>query len=186
MKMEFPQLSTKRLKLKQISLADTQAIYDIFSNQDVVEYYDLAPFEDLAQAEKIIKFFQTRFESHSGIRWGIYFMDNSPCLGTCGFNSLDKHMHSATLGYDLNKKYWGQGIMTEALGSVIQTAFDNNSPFGPINRIQADTIPGNTASENVLRRLGFKEEGLRRQCGYWKDQYHDLKCFALLKNEFTT
>ena len=93
-------------------------------------------------------------------------------------------MHSATIGYDLNKNYWGQGIITEALISVIKAAFTIDSLFGILNRIQADTIPGNIASEKVLLKLGFKEEGLRRQSGFWKNKYHDLKYFGLLKFEF--
>jgi ribosomal-protein-alanine N-acetyltransferase len=50
--------------------------------------------------------------------------------------------------------------------------------------VQADTIPGNQASEALLRRLGFQEEGLRRGAGYWKNSFHDLKCFGLLRTEF--
>ena len=93
-------------------------------------------------------------------------------------------MRSTTIGYDLNRKYWGQGIITEALIPIIQSAFAGMLPCGDINRIQADTVPGNIASEKVLKKLGFKEEGLRRQSGFWKNAFHDLRCFGLLKDEF--
>jgi len=93
-------------------------------------------------------------------------------------------MHATTIGYDLNPQYWGEGIMTEALFSIITMIFSKSSPFGIFNRIQADTIPGNIGSEKVLLKLGFKNEGLRRQSGYWKNQYHDLNCFGLLCAEF--
>ena len=43
---------------------------------------------------------------------------------------------------------------------------------------------GNTASESVLKKLGFKEEGIRRSSGFWKNEFHDLKCFGLIKPEF--
>jgi len=66
----------------------------------------------------------------------------------------------------------------------MKAAFSGALPCGPLNRIQADTVPGNHASERLLIRLGFKEEGLRRQSGYWKHAFHDLKCFGLLKSEF--
>lgn len=39
--MDFPQLATKRLELKEIAASDSKAIYEIFSNSDVVKYYDL-------------------------------------------------------------------------------------------------------------------------------------------------
>ena len=151
--MEFPQIKTNRLVLKEITVKDIQSIYNIFSSEDVVKYYDLVPFENLSQADNLIEFFQERFKNETGIRWGIFHKDRSQCLGTCGFNSLNKNMHSATIGYDLNKEYWGQGIITEALFSVVNSAFTNSTVFGNINRIQADTIPGNIASEKVLTNL---------------------------------
>jgi ribosomal-protein-alanine N-acetyltransferase len=182
--MNFPQIHTHRLELKEIVQADRNAIFDIFSNVDVVKYYDLAAFQALEQADKLIAFFRKRFEEAVGIRWGIYFKGHNRCLGTCGFNSWDKNMRSATIGYDLNKDYWGQGLMTEALYAVVETVFSQESPFGEFNRIQADTVPGNIASEKLLLKLGFKEEGLRRESGFWKNQYHDLKCFGLIRSEF--
>lgn len=40
------------------------------------------------------------------------------------------------------------------------------------------------ALREIDSALGFVEEGLRRQSGYWKGNYHDLKCFGLLRAEF--
>jgi ribosomal-protein-alanine N-acetyltransferase len=80
--------------------------------------------------------------------------------------------------------FWGNGYATEAVRAIIRAAFSGKLPCGPLNRIQADTVPGNHASEALLRRLGFKEEGLRRESGYWKNAFHDLKCYGLLRSEF--
>jgi len=182
--LKFPILKTKRLELDEISLEDRDAIYEIFSHEDVVKYYDLDSFKDLRQSDKLIALLKSRFDESLGIRWAIRLKGDKKCIGTCGFNSWSKPMRSATIGYDLNRQYWGQGIVTEAVFSIIQTAFSGVLPCGYIHRIQADTVPGNIASEHVLKKLGFKEEGLRRQSGYWKNSFHDLKCFGLLKDEF--
>lgn len=40
------------------------------------------------------------------------------------------------------------------------------------------------ASEKVLKKLGFREEGVRLQSAYWKNEYHDLKCFSLLRDDY--
>ena len=152
----------------------------------MVRYYDVAAFTHPDQCDKLITLFHDRFRSDLGIRWGIFPKGGNKCIGTCGFNSWSVPMRSATIGYELNSSYWGNGITTEALSEIIRQAFDGNLACNIINRIQADTIPGNTASERVLQKLGFKEEGIRRQSGYWKGQYHDLKCFGLLKAEFNS
>jgi hypothetical protein len=72
----------------------------------------------------------------------------------------------------------------DAFRAILKTAFSGVLPCGPINRVQADTVPGNIASEALLRKVGFKEEGVRRQSGYWKNSFHDLKCFGLLRADF--
>jgi len=184
--MSFPELATERLLLKELTVNDRNAIFEIFSNSDVVNYYDLAEFKNLNQADNLIHFFNNRYQTDAGIRWGIFLKNEPQCIGTCGFNAFNNAMHSTTIGYDLNKYFWGMGIATEALHAVLNYLFSAELPFGMINRVQADTVPGNIASEKVLLKLGFKEEGLRRKSGFWKNQYHDLKCFGLLKSDFVT
>ena len=77
----------------------------------------------------------------------------------------------------------GKGYVTDAVNCIVKVAFEDKLPCS-IHRVQADTVLGNAASEAVLLKVGFKEEGIRRQSGYWKNQFHDLKCFGLLKTEY--
>ena len=139
----------------------------------------------MQQAENIITLVQSRFKDKLGIRWAIRMKDDEKLIGTCGFNSWNVAFRSTVIGYDINRQYWGNGYITEALKHIIKIAFDGKLGCDIINRIQADTIPGNIASEKVLLKLGFSEEGIRRQSAFWKNEYHDLKCFSLLRDEYT-
>lgn len=181
--MNFPVLKTERLILSEILESDSDAIFSLFRNESVIEYYDLLAFEETSQAKKLIALFKTRFESQLGIRWGIREKEKNKLIGTCGFNSWAVPMKSAVIGYDLDPKYWGKGIAKEAVNEILQAAFSGALPCGPIHRVQADTVPGNDASERLLLTLGFQLEGIRRESGYWKKEFHDLKCFGLLANE---
>ena len=182
--MEFPKLTTSRTRLTPLSLADEADIFALFSNEELVKYYDLAAFSDIAQAKDLIEFFNKRFADGSGIRWAIRCKSSNQLMGTCGFNSWSQPMKNASIGYDLAPKFWRQGYAFEAVGAIIEAAFSGLLPCGPIHRIQADTVLGNTSSEALLSKLGFNMEGVRRESGYWKGQFHDLKCFGLLASEF--
>ncbi|NVK74891.1 MAG: GNAT family N-acetyltransferase [Oceanospirillaceae bacterium] len=182
--MQFPIIESKRLILSDFKLGDDAAVFSLFSDNSVIKYYDLSAFTSVEQAQELIQFFQTRYEEKSGIRWAIRAKDSGNLIGTCGFNSWNPKMRSAVIGYDLMPASWGNGYAVEAVREIILTAFEGQLPCGHIHRIQADTVPGNQASEALLRNLGFKEEGLRRDAGYWKDQFHNLKCFGLLRPEF--
>ncbi len=78
--------------------------------------------------------------------------------------------HSAYLGYYGLSNFARTGLMTEALRAAVGYAF---SELG-LHRVEANIQPGNSASIALVRRLGFKQEGLSprylRINGEWRDQ----------------
>lgn len=183
--MAFPSLETERLLLTELRVDDEADLFSLFSNPSVVEYYDLDVFHEHSQAANLISLFMSRYEERQGIRWAIRLKTSGQFIGTCGFNSWSSKMRNAVIGYDLLPEFWRQGYSSEAVCAIICAGFAGSLPCGELHRIQADTVPGNNASESLLIRLGFKEEGIRRECGYWKNKFHDLKCFGLLRSEFS-
>ncbi|NVJ61122.1 MAG: GNAT family N-acetyltransferase [Gammaproteobacteria bacterium] len=183
--MNFPTIKTQRLVLNELTENDTDSIYKLFSDDKVVEFYDLDVFSSSTQASDLIAFLVKRFTEQQGIRWAIRLDTNGKLIGTCGFNSWMPKMQTAVIGYDLMKGFWGQGFAAEAVEAILQEGFKGGLPCGKLNRVQADTVKGNIASEKLLKKLGFVEEGVRRQAGYWKGQYHDLKCYGLIRTDFS-
>lgn len=177
---EFPVLTTGRLALRQVRPSDAPALFAIFSNPAVTRYYDQPTFTELAQAEALAARMQQRFAEKRTIRWAISRPNDDRLLGTCGFAEWKRHFHCAAVGYELAQAEWGQGIMTEVLTAVLTYGFTHMQ----LNRVEAYVMTGNTASMRLLQKLGFQEEGLLRQYGYWQNAYHDLHLFALLKREF--
>ncbi len=86
----------------------------------------------------------------------IVLKENSHIIGSIDFKYVPKD-GVTEIGYGLNPSYEGHGYMTEALQSFL----DLGRRLG-IKRVLADTLPGNTKSQNVLKKCGFsflKEEG---------------------------
>ncbi len=177
---EFPVLTTGRLVLRQVRPSDAPALFAIFSNPEVTRYYDQPTFTELAQAEALAARMQQRFAEKRTIRWAITRPMEDQLLGTCGFAEWKRHFNCAAIGYELAQSEWRQGIMTETLTAVLTFGFTHMQ----LNRVEAYVMTGNDASMRLLQKLGFQEEGLLRQYGYWQDAYHDLHLFALLKRDF--
>ncbi|MBF2065310.1 MAG: GNAT family N-acetyltransferase [Calothrix sp. C42_A2020_038] len=175
----FPQLETQNLILRQIKSSDIEAVFAFFSDADVLRYHDAEPFANLERARRLVSTWHDRFLTRQGIRWGIARKEENTIIGTCGFRFWGKPPFCAELGYELSKSDWRKGIMTEALSSVIRFGFENME----LNRIEATVMVDNQASINLLSKLGFTEEGILREFGYWKYEFHDLKLFSLLKRE---
>lgn len=182
----FPQLETERLILREIRHSDRYALLRLFADPLVTRYNDVETLESLDEAQGIIDWLAERFTTRRGIRWGITLKsertngNGAHLIGTCGFNNWSDRSHYASIGYDLMSAYWGQGITPEAVGAMLDFGFNTLG----LNRIEADVVPGNTASERVLEKLNFRFEGVLRQRGYWKGDYHDLKFYALLHEEY--
>ena len=70
--------------------------------------------------------------------------------------------------------------MTEALRPMISLSFDRLGA----HRLEAGVTVGNDGSARVLEKLGFIEEGTTRAGGFWRDQYHDLRMFGLLRDDW--
>lgn len=101
---------------------------------------------------------------------------NRKLSGVVGIDSII-YGHKAELGYWLAKPYWGKGIMTEAAKAVTKYAFKKYK----LRRVYAWTFPQNAASQNVLKKAGFKFEGIARKNVKKKGKYLDDYLFAKVK-----
>jgi ribosomal-protein-alanine N-acetyltransferase len=55
--------------------------------------------------------------------------------------------------------------------------------FG-LNRIEAVTMLDNQASIGLLQSLGFQQDGIMREMEFFKDAFHDMRLFSLLRKDF--
>lgn len=99
----FPTLETKRLTLNEQTLEDANVIYEMFSDPDVTEFYDLA-FTDQSEAIEIIEGDAKRFKELKGIRWAFRDNTNGEFIGSGGINRFEESNHVAVIGYEFCKK----------------------------------------------------------------------------------
>jgi [ribosomal protein S5]-alanine N-acetyltransferase len=174
----FPQLITENLILRETTLNDAPAIFQIFADDAVTKYHDLETATNIEQAKFLIQRRRERFQKQEAIRWGIATKEDNVIVGSCGYGI--KNRFQAEIGYELAREYWRKGFMTEALSAIIQWGFEQLD----LNRIEAFVMLENTASIQLLKKLHFVEEGVLREYGFWKGEFHDLKIFSLLKKEY--
>ncbi|MFC0401098.1 GNAT family N-acetyltransferase [Paraburkholderia rhizosphaerae] len=84
--------------------------------------------------------------------------------------------HSAYLGYYGMSKFGRKGMMTEALKSAVDYAFDDLG----LHRLEANIQPANRASIALVRRLGFQQEGFSPRYLRINGEWQDHERWALL------
>ena len=174
----FPELETPNLRLRELNSGDADAIFRLFSDDEVTRYYDFESFTSIGQASDLITRQASRFARGEALRWGITQRSNDLVIGTVGL-VVEESNASGGLGYDLARPYWRLGIMSEALTIVNRFGFKTVN----LNRLQALVMPGNIASQKLLAKLGFTEEGLLRQHTFFKGAYQDFISLSLLRYE---
>ncbi|MFO7820268.1 MAG: GNAT family protein [Halanaerobacter sp.] len=177
---EFPVLETDRLWLRELKLSDAQDLFDVFSNPKVMRYYNLHPFDSLAQAKELVRNYSEAFEEQKLLRWGLEYKDKDKLIGSCGLYDWKENFARATIGYELASQYWEEGFMSEAIKEIIRFGFRKMR----LNRVQALVEPPNEASRQLLKSIGFQEEGLLREYMFYKGEYKDLVIYSLLKRDF--
>ena len=100
--------------------------------------------------------------------------DTLRIIGQCQVSQLARGpFQNAMLGYSLDAHAQGQGLMQEALQTLIQELF---GPRVWLHRLQAAVRPDNLRSRRVLQGLGFARDGLSPRylfiAGAWRD--HEL------------
>ncbi len=177
----FPQLETKRLVLRELHSGDAESLFAVLGDEEVTQFYDDEGFRDVSQAGKQIEAWAAGFRARRCVRWGIAQRENGEIIGTCGYYGFHGWHKRAGIGYELARPFWRQGIMTEALGAIIEFGFKRVG----LNRIEAVVMPGNQVSVKLLEGLGFHQEGVLREYENWGDKgYVDLMMFSLLRREY--
>jgi [ribosomal protein S5]-alanine N-acetyltransferase len=177
----FPELFTERLHLRELTDEHVNDIYELFSNEQVTRFYNLTTFHDLSKAQDFIDWYKARYQCQKSIRWGISLRGKKKVVGTIGFNNFQSGGR-ANVGYDLHPAFWNHGYVTEALKKVSEFGFTELQ----VNRIEAEVLPDNQASQKVLLKAGFKKEGLLKEWMSWKGKSYDMLMFAYFKRDFYT
>jgi RimJ/RimL family protein N-acetyltransferase len=91
----------------------------------------------------------------------------------------DVYRYSVEIGYWLAEPFWGRGIVTNALKEMTKYTFNNFN----YNRIFAGVFEGNTASEEVLKKAGYKLEATLKKSVYKKGKFLDQYIYSIFREE---
>ena len=176
----FPILKTERLTLRQLERADGPDML-AFSGDPYVQRFNGPVYNTVDEVEELIDWYDAEYRNQDGISWAVTFTGENKVIGMFGLHHWSRRHRRAEAGYDLAKAYWGQGIASETLRTILTFGFEQLN----LHRIYAGTIADNHESVRLLERLGFTREGTRRESS-WEDDgtFHDSAMYGLLKREW--
>jgi len=175
-------IETKRLILRRVKLSDAEDMFQSWgSDKEVTRYLTWNAYDNIESVKNFIAFCLDQYENCENIyRWVIEFKDNKKIIGMIDVVQTLLKIKTAQIGYVLSRKYWNNGIMTEALTAVIKYLFDK----AQYNRVEAVCHIDNIASGKVMLKSGMRFEGIRRHGEVDnKGNFCDVASYAILKSD---
>ncbi len=171
------------LELRQLKLSDATDIFEIINSQR--EY--LGKWLPFVAFTKELKDTQRFVDSiinvpKDKIEYTFSIRKESQLIGLIGLKNSDLANKKTEIGYWLSKEFQKQGIMTKSVEKICEFAFINQG----FNKIQIKCAIENRSSSNILKKLGFKLEGIERDGELLAENlFTDVEVYSKLKNELT-
>ena len=149
--VQFPAISTERLKLRKLVDSDWKEVSYLRTNKEVNKFVDRPPAETREKAMEFIARITSAVDKGESYYWAITSMDDNRMIGSICLWNLSEDRKYAEIGYDLHPDFQKKGIMDESLKAILIFGFNELL----LNTIEAYTHKDNTASRKLLERNGF-------------------------------
>lgn len=169
-----------RVKLRRLEDRDADALFALYSDPEVMRYWNHAPWTTIAQARMAIDEARADYASGASLHYAIELSATGMLIGSCALYAFVAQNRCASLGYLLSRAHWGQGYLSEAMRVLLEHAF---TKLG-LNRVEADVNRCNTGSAAALEKLGFRHEGRLRERWIVGGRKYDTDAYGLLRHDW--
>lgn len=151
------ELSTDRLRLREIRQTDAPRIFSCWaSDPAVTRYLTWHPHENLAQTQAIVRQWVAAYDDPHTYRYGIKRKSDAALMGM--IDVVTYRQGAPVIGYCAGRAYWGCGYMTEALRALTAQLFADG-----YDTIIIEAIAENIGSNRVIEKCGFTRVESRRE-----------------------
>jgi len=168
-------LQGERITLRKFKAEDYLDAYEYGSDELTLKYLIWEGYKSLDDAREGIPAFNM---VQPGM-FAIELKETGKCIGAIDIRPMPEHEKSG-FGYVLNRKYWKNGYMTEALRAILAFCFDTLE----LNKVESNHFVGNEGSGRVMQKCGMVKEGLIRQEQKVKGVFHDSVHYGITKADW--
>ena len=171
-------IETERLILRRWHENDFADFYEFASDSEVMPLAGSKPVKKTAEAQKEFVRYMKK-----GDCFAIVLKENNKAIGSIKFQKDIRRFRvdSLSIGYELNRDYWGHGYMPEALAAMMKYGFEQKK----IEILGIGHFAGNEKSKRVIEKCGFKHEGtIRKGFMRYDGKIFDDEAYSITKEEY--
>ncbi|MCL1824192.1 MAG: GNAT family N-acetyltransferase [Oscillospiraceae bacterium] len=149
--MTTPTLETERIILRPLKITDANDIFRNWaSDPEVTKYMTYTTHETIETTTQWLKELENNIADENSYNWGFVYKNSNELFGSGGISYEEEHK-MFSIGYNIMKKYWNMGLVTEAGRAMLDFV---------VNELNQTEFFGTHAKENpasgrVMEKLGF-------------------------------
>ncbi|MBS4537641.1 GNAT family N-acetyltransferase [Clostridium sp. D2Q-11] len=173
---KLPILIGDKYLVRYIDDGDIEDIFDIYSNEKISKHIVRKVHTTLNDSKQLIQLLKDRMVEGDNVYLGICESKTNKLIGIIRF-LIKEDPQVITLGYGLNEKYWGQGIVPKVIDELICYIKSDNKYL----KLRATIKPDNINSLRCLEKLRFKKSGEFMKVGIVDNEEVKTKRFLYYK-----
>ncbi len=173
-------LNTPRLLLRPYRVGDAEEMFNNWAGDpEVTRTLMWQTHPDVSHTRRLLFDWVRAYGSGQSYHWAI--QKDGELVGDIAVMRWSGRDLDCEIGYCLSRRFWSQGIMTEALRRVMVFLFTQVG----FRRIILRHDAKNPASGRVMQKAGLKPEGVHREALIRKDgSFADVPQYAALRDEW--
>ncbi len=169
------------MTLRGLELEDGQEILKHFNDMEVRHFLGAPIPISEVEEEEFIRSTWARRKSGRGYVFGIELNKSQLLIGCCELTDISPIHRGAELGIIIfNKKYWSQGLGTEALSLLLDYGFNSLN----LHRIYLRVNEDNARAIRAYQKVGFQQVARYRECLFREGKYIDELLMDILAEEY--
>ena len=175
-------LTTARLTLRPFIADDAPAMFANWTGDgEVTKFLTWQTHASVEATAGFVNYLLDAYEKPESYSWGIAWKENEEELfGMISVVNINEEADGMEIGYCLGKNWWGRGVMTEALRTVIGFCIETVGA----QRVSARHDTKNPASGAVMRKAGMTFEGVLRRADRNNQGICDAAYYSILNDEY--
>jgi RimJ/RimL family protein N-acetyltransferase len=176
--VDFPFLIGERVYLRPVELEDVDRFVRWFNDPEVrATLSNSFPLSRLRERE----FVESLYKEHSDVVLAIAVREGNAHIGVAGLHRIGLPNRNATFGIAIGEKAcWDKGYGTEATRLMLDYGFRTLN----LHRVTLWVYDTNPRAIHVYQKVGFREEGRKRESEYRDGKYRDDVLMGILEREW--
>lgn len=146
------EINTKRLFLRKFQMKDAADMFNNWaSDNEVTRYLLWNTHKDIKETKAVIKLWTKNYQDELYFNWAIVLKSINQPIGSIGLVEIDLEKKCCEVGYCISKKYWNQGITSEALKAILDFLLNKND----FEQVVAKHQKENLYSGKVMEKCGM-------------------------------